>query len=447
MKANNFELPEDWSWQPLSKLAEIVSGGTPSREVAEYWKPADIAWVTPTDITGTDGRYLNASKERISRAGLQKSSATMLPKGTVLMTSRATLGHAKISSIECCTNQGFKSLIPKDGIPSEYLYYLIQLFKTKYEQLGIGSTFLEVSKKDTEKFLLPLAPRDARLQIAKILCCVDNQIDSTRILIKKYTSIKQGMMADFFSRGIDPETKELRPTFEEAPELYHETSLGMLPKGWDVLKLSKLAQKITDGDHHTPQRSSEGRYLLSARNIQDGFLDLSKVDYVPEHEYQRMIKRCFPEAGDILISCSGSIGRVCEVPENLKCALVRSVALVKLDINLAQSNYIGWWLRTEKMQKMMVNSALQAAQPNLFQGAIEKLDTILCPPEEQTLISVRLNSVESLIRSFKSELKKLNVQKSGLMQDLLTGRVAAVPIQTNKKKKTPVDELNLNCQQ
>ncbi|MCF1431973.1 MAG: restriction endonuclease subunit S, partial [Shewanella sp.] len=137
----------------------------------------------------------------------------------------------------------------------------------------------------------------------------------------------------------------------------------------------------------------------------------------------RMIKRCFPEAGDIFISCSGSIGRVCEVPENFSCALVRSVALVKLDNNLVQSSYICWWLRTEKMQKAMINSALQAAQPNLFQGAIEQLDVVLCAPEEQLLISERLNVIESMMLLNKSDLKKLKVQKAGLMQDLLTGKV------------------------
>lgn len=309
----------------------------------------------------------------------------------------------------------------KEGYDFSFVFYSLQ--HKNIIPFIKGGTRAKLNQAELREITIWDAPLPIQQRIGEIIETIDNQIDTTQALIDKYTAIKQGMMADLFSRGIDPETKALRPTFEEAPELYHKTPLGMLPKGWDVDTLSKLAEKITDGDHHTPERSSEGRYLLSARNIHDGYLDFSKVDYVPEYEYQRMIKRCFPEAGDIFISCSGSIGRVCEVPENFSCALVRSVALVKLDNNLVQSSYICWWLRTEKMQKAMINSALQAAQPNLFQGAIEQLDVVLCAPEEQLLISERLNVIESMMLLNKSDLKKLKVQKAGLMQDLLTGKV------------------------
>ena len=85
---------------------------------------------------------------------------------------------------------------------------------------------------------------------------------------------------------------------------------GELPKGWKWVKLSEIASKITDGEHITPRRTSDGYLLLSARNIQNGYLSLSDVDHIPTDEYERIIKRCNPEHGDILISCSGSIGRV-----------------------------------------------------------------------------------------------------------------------------------------
>ncbi|GAB1061686.1 restriction endonuclease subunit S [Shewanella algae] len=312
---------------------------------------------------------------------------------------------------------------PNSELDMNFVFYWLADFLPKLNAVTAATTVKHLSVKDIATAVVKAPSKEAQTKIGMILRTIDNQIDATQALIDKYTAIKQGMMADLFSRGIDPETKALRPTFEEAPELYHKTPLGMLPKGWSVAKLAKLATKITDGDHHTPKRSSEGRYLLSARNIHDGYLDFSKVDYVPEFEYQRMIKRCFPEAGDIFISCSGSIGRVCEVPENFSCALVRSVALVKLDNNLVQSSYICWWLRTEKMQKAMINSALQAAQPNLFQGAIEQLDAVLCDSEEQFLISERLNAIENMMLLNKRELQKLEVQKAGLMQDLLTGKV------------------------
>lgn len=421
---NELNLPSGWELRSLSSLATVVSGGTPSRDIEEYWNLKEISWVTPTDITKGRTRFLSVSKESISVKGLNSSSASLVPSGTILMTSRATLGEAKISSIECCTNQGFKSLVPNKDVPSAYLYYLMQFYKRDYSKLGIGSTFLEVNKQDTESFLVPVAPQAQREKIATILSNVDDQIDITQALIDKYTLIKQGMMADLFSRGIDISTGQMRPSFEEVPELYHKMDLGWLPKGWEVVELAKVSIKITDGDHHTPERTSEGTLLLSARNVHDGYLDLSNVDYVPRAEYQRMIKRCFPEAGDILISCSGSIGRVCEVPEKIEFSLVRSVALVKLNRDVVHPNYIAWYLRTDLMQKAMKNSALQAAQPNLFQGPIEKLKVITCEPVEQLAIAERLNAIENEIYANKKQLNKLKLIKLGLMQDLLTGKVS-----------------------
>jgi len=347
------------------------------------------------------------------------------------MTSRATLGEMKVSGIECCTNQGFKSLIPKANTDVWFLYYQMIRKKADYEGLGIGSTFLEVNKKDTDNFEIEFPPYEQQQKIAKILSTVDNLIENTQSLIDKYTAVKQGMMADLFTRGIDlsgtPETNknygQLRPSVTESPELYQETELGWVPKDWSITKIYKIAIKVTDGDHHTPERTEDGVLLLSARNVHDGFLDLSNVDYVPEYEFQRMIKRCHPEPGDILISCSGTIGRVCEVPSQLSFSLVRSVALIKLDREKVLPSFIAWHLRTQLLKQKMFDSAMQAAQPNLFQAAINMLPTITISFREQIEIVKKLDSIEIYLNSLKKEIAKSKKQKKGLMQDLLTGKI------------------------
>lgn len=319
-------------------------------------------------------------------------------------------------------------LEPKAGVNRDYILHVLKSrdIKEQIERLLTGSTRSSLGIELLRKLLVVLPSDEVQESIVNILNTIENQISITQLIITKYTVIKQGMMADLFSRGIDTSTGQLRSSFEEAPELYHETDLGWLPKGWKVVELAKVSLKITDGDHHTPERSKEGVLLLSARNVRDGYLDLSNVDYVPRIEYQRMIKRCFPEAGDILISCSGSIGRVCEVPEKIEFSLVRSVALVKLNRDVANSNYIAWYLRTDLMQKAMINSALQAAQPNLFQGPIEKLKVIHCNTVEQSAIAERLNAIENESNANKKQLSKLKLMKQGLMQDLLTGKVSVV---------------------
>ena len=100
---------------------------------------------------------------------------------------------------------------------------------------------------------------------------------------------------------------ELRPG-------YKLTEVGVIPEEWEVFPLVDRATQITDGEHLTPRRSASGYYLLSARNVHNGRLDLSDVDYVGEVEYRRIKQRCNPEVGDVLISCSGTVGRVATVP-------------------------------------------------------------------------------------------------------------------------------------
>ncbi|WP_417355063.1 MULTISPECIES: restriction endonuclease subunit S [Gammaproteobacteria] len=424
MSKEYFDLPEGWSWQPLSALAEIVSGGTPSREVAEYWDPAEIAWVTPTDITGSDGRYLTSSKERISKAGLQKSSAAMLPVGTILMTSRATLGQAKISAVECCTNQGFKSLVPKTGVPPEYLYYLVQLFKNRYEQLGIGSTFLEVSKKDTEKFMLPVAPEEQRSSIAKIIDCVDNQIDATQALIDKYTAIKQGMMTDLFSRGIDPESKALRPTFEEAPELYHKTPLGMLPKGWDAYDIEDISDVIDPNpSHRNPIYRADGfAFISTVEFIEGDSVETNTSRRVAESVVLEQERRCAFNENSIVFSRKGTIGETRFVPTSCRFALLDSLCV--LNPKNVDVTYFYHSLRSPSLKTQINQMVMGQALPQVSIGRVREL-LIPMPNDamEQRLIGQRIGGIAELLNSELLHLRKLQAQKSGLMQDLLTGKV------------------------
>ncbi|EKK7176085.1 restriction endonuclease subunit S [Vibrio alginolyticus] len=146
-----------------------------------------------------------------------------------------------------------------------------------------------------------------------------------------------------------------------------------MPSDWDLVTVDDIATKVTDGDHHTPKRSDTGVLLLSARNVLNGKLSFDDVDYVPESEYERMIKRCHPEPDDLLISCSGTIGRISLVPENARFALVRSVALVKFDKSKVFPKYLEWVFRSKQVQRQIAVEQLAAAQPNLFQGSIKRL--------------------------------------------------------------------------
>src|SRR5438105_2619735 len=105
--------PSDWSISPIKSLVDVVGGGTPDTAVPEYWNPPEIPWLTPTDITSCQSIVLSKTERSISQKGLDNSSAVLLPIGTTLLTSRATVGECKLAGVEVATNQGFASLVPK----------------------------------------------------------------------------------------------------------------------------------------------------------------------------------------------------------------------------------------------------------------------------------------------------------------------------------------------
>lgn len=183
----------EWAQTKLGEIAEIVSGATPNTRIAAYWD-GTIGWCTPTDITAMPGKYLSETERQISPAGLSACSARLLPVGTLLLCSRATLGEVKIAAREMCTNQGFKSLIVKNGLSNDFLYYLLLTMKPRMVERATGSTFLEISGKDVAALKVRLPPYDEQEAIGTILSDMDAELDALEQRLTKTRALKQGMM-------------------------------------------------------------------------------------------------------------------------------------------------------------------------------------------------------------------------------------------------------------
>lgn len=168
-------------------------------------------------------------------------------------------------------------------------------------------------------------------------------------------------------------------------------------KGFDVGQLSDVANQITDGAHHTPKRQSSGIPLLSARNVLMGKVDFSNIDFVGQDEFERLARRCRPEIGDLLISCSGSIGRVAEVKTERKFVLVRSAALVKLDRERVTSRFMEFQLRSKALQAQMARASRSSSQANLFQGQIKGLKVLLPPINLQREFDLKCASISKVM--------------------------------------------------
>ena len=395
----NEPIPQGWKKEPLRNLSQVVSGGTPSRYAPEFWDRGTIPWVTPTDITGSNGRYLSETREHITELGLHSCSAKLLPSGSLLMTSRATLGEVRIAVGEVCTNQGFKSLIPFKGVDGRFLFYQIGLNKERYKGLGIGSTFLEVNKRDTERFEVLVAPEREQRRIAEILSTLDEAIEQTEALIAKHQQIKAGLMHDLFTRGVTPDG-HLRPTREQAPDLYKESPLGWIPKEWEARPLSSVFS-VSSGESLSEANRKPGEHQVYGGNGLAGTHD----------------SFTFVEPRLII----GRVGEYCGNPyvTDPKSWVTDNALVVSF---YRTTRYLQFW-RLLLQRIDLRRFAYAAAQPVVTGGQLGKVMHPVISEDEQRQIEDRLLGIEQLVEAQQDHLSSLRQQKIGLMHDLLTGKI------------------------
>lgn len=188
----------NWFEATISELAEVVGGGTPSTGKRVYWD-GDIPWCTPTDITNLNTRYIEATSRNITDSGLAASNATLLPVGSIILCSRASVGECAINLVPMATNQGFQSLVPKDQNDRYFLYYLIQAYKPELVRLSAGSTFLEFPKSALRSLHIRIPEAQRRQDIGRMLAEMDDEIDQTVALLGCIRLQKRGLMQKLLS--------------------------------------------------------------------------------------------------------------------------------------------------------------------------------------------------------------------------------------------------------
>ena len=224
------ELPKNWKLVKLGEIGKIISGGTPSTAVQEYWN-GNINWISPADLTGFKNKTITKGAKSISEVGLKKSSARLMPKGSVLFSSRAPIGYVAIAGSELCTNQGFKSIIPNENVDSDYIYYFLKGAKQKAEKVASGTTFKEISLGKFSELEFPLPPKSTQLaivsKIEELFSELDKGIEQLKTAQQQLKTYRQSVLKWAF---------EGKLTNENVKE-------GELPEGWKWVKLGDIAKK------------------------------------------------------------------------------------------------------------------------------------------------------------------------------------------------------------
>ena len=341
----------------LRQAFDLQMGKTPARNRPDYWN-GDHKWISIADI-GNAGKFLTKTKESITEAGIDGSGIKVVPQGTVIMSFKLSIGKTAITTEDMYTNEAIMAFIDngKFAVDTDYLYHLCcgTNWTAGTNKAVMGLTLNKATLLEKE---IPLPNINEQHEIATKLDKIDAIIAERQ---QQLELIDQAVKSRFIELFGDPKQN---------------------PKGYPVKEFDEISVLITDGEHATPRRTDKGIYLLSARNILNHALQLDDVDYIDEEEYTRIARRVVPQAGDVLISCSGSIGRCCVVPEELRFQMVRSAALIRFDDTI-KPVFAEWLITSDELQQQISMSATQSSQANLFQGKIRKLRGYVPPLELQ----------------------------------------------------------------
>ena len=375
----------------------MVSGATPKTGVSAYWG-GQIAWATPADLGRLDGAYIARTPRTLTEAGLRSCTATVLPTESVLLSSRAPIGHVALNAVPMATNQGFKSLVPQAGLNPKYLFYWLRAHTDYLQSLGNGATFKELSKKTVEQIEIPLPSVEEQRRIAAILDKADAIRAKRRQVLAHLDALTQSIFHDMFG---DVRRNEL---------------------GFGTATVADVADRVTDGEHKTPRRSDSGVPLLSARNVRDGWIDFANTDFVDELEYATLSRRIEPQVGDVLISCSGTIGRVAQVRGPERFAMVRSAALVRPG-DAVHPTFLEHHLASPPLRALMVARANSSAQANLFQNQINRLPVLIPPLALQNEFASRVDLVRAERTGVQDSMRTLTELFASLQSRAFRGEL------------------------
>jgi len=184
----------------ISSFATIVGGSTPNTNDSQYWDGSNV-WITPTDLSAIKSIFIDTSQRRVTDAGVKKATGTLIPKNTVIISCRAPVGYCAVVTTPFAFNQGCKAIIGK-GFNSLYLYYQLSRVKDALERVSSGTTFLELPKKELERFEVTLPTLEEQCRIANILTAADTRLTIERNHLQKLENIKRGLMDDLLTNKV-----------------------------------------------------------------------------------------------------------------------------------------------------------------------------------------------------------------------------------------------------
>lgn len=383
----------EWIECKISDIGTVVGGATPSTKKPENYENGIIAWITPKDLSTFTGRYIQRGERNITEVGLKSCSTQLLPKDTVLFSSRAPIGYVAIAANEVCTNQGFKSVVPNENTDPLFLYYLLKYNKDKIEGMGSGTTFKEVSG-NTMKNIVVSVPTDKKVQkrISSMLGSIDDKIEENERINNNLEQQAQAIFANEF------------------------LSLDTLPEGWKQASLIDIADYLNGlaMQKYRPTADESGIPVLKIKELRQGCCDDNSELCSPSIKSDYII-----HDGDVIFSWSGSLlvdlwcGGICGLNQHL--------------FKVTSSKYDKWfyyaWTKHHLDRFVAVAADKATTMGHIKRDELAKAEVLIPNEADYNRIGALLQPIYEMIISNRIENKKLAATRDTLLPKLMNGEI------------------------
>lgn len=374
----------------IKDIGAVYSGATPKTNISEYWN-GDIAWVTPKEINKLNSQFLNETERYITQSGLKSCSANMLPKGSILFTSRAPIGLLAINNIEVCTNQGFKSIVLNNGYSSLYVYYFLKTQIKQLNNLGTGTTFKELSKSTFEKFEIPIPENLVdQIRIAEVLKETENLIKQRKESIELLDNFLRSTFLEMFDDPVNGQ-KFQRKSFK---------SISTVRQG---LQIPISERKTEKGKNRYPY-------------ITNQFINGGKIAEYIENPKPNVI--CKKE--DVLMTRTGNTGIVVTDVEGV---FHNNFFLIDYDKKVLNKKYLVAFLKLKEIKKIILKKASTSTIPDLNHGEFYKITLPIPPIKLQNKFAAIVEKAEKVKEHYIKSLKELENLFGSLSQKAFKGEL------------------------
>jgi type I restriction enzyme, S subunit len=397
-----------WELKKLQQVSAIVNGGTPDTNVPEYWD-GDNLWITPKDMGKLRGRFVDDTFRKLTLSGLKNSSAKILPPNSLILSSRAPIGHLAINSKPISTNQGCKGLIPSDNLDTFYLYYFLLNSVEYLNSLGTGTTFKELSGSKLGQVEIPLPSLPEQQRIVSIL--------------------------DEAFAAIDKAKANAEKNLKNAKELFESYLQGVFENrgdGWEDYPLEAHI-KLIDYRGRTPVKTESGTRLITAKNVKLGFLQLEPQEFIAENSYINWMSRGIPNFGDVIFTTEAPLGNVAQIDTTEKLAFAQRIIVMQPNPTKLNQYFLKYLLLSNPIRGKILSKATGATVLGIKSSLLKKIE-ISFPKsldEQQAIVqtldalSAETKRLESIYQQKLADLEEL---KKSILEKAFNGELNTADI-------------------